>query len=85
MQNTDEIKEILNHVAESGNSIRWAAEDLRNEQDKLVEAMFRCALYSHCDLYLDLLEAAGKKATEYKKEVWLARNKHNIVDTCEIS
>ena len=62
----------LNNAADAAETIRWAAEDLKHED--LLNAMFDIVEGSHCDLYLDLLEAAGRRAAEMKHEIRLKRN-----------
>ena len=62
----------LNNAADAAETIRWAAEDLKHED--LLNAMFDIVEGSHCDLYLDLLEAAGQRAAEMKNEIRLKRN-----------
>jgi len=59
-------------VIDAAETIRWAAEDLKHED--LLNAMFDIVEGSHCDLYLDLLEAAGRRAAEMKNEIRLKRN-----------
>ena len=63
---------IINNAADAAETIRWAAEDLKHED--LLNAMFDIVEGSHCDLYLDLLEAAGRRAAEMKNEIKLKRN-----------
>ena len=63
---------IINNAADAAETIRWAAEVLKHED--LLNAMFDIVEGSHCDLYLDLLEAAGRRAAEMKNEIRLKRN-----------
>ena len=55
---------IINNAADAAETIRWAAEGVKHEE--LLNAMFDIVEGSHCDLYLDLLEAAGRRATEMR-------------------
>ena len=68
---------IINNASDAAETIRWAAEDLKHED--LLNAMFDIVEGSHCSLYLDLLEAAGRRAAEMKKEMWQKENAHRIV------
>ena len=55
---------IINNAADAAETIRWAAEGVKHEE--LLNAMFDIVEGSHCDLYLDLLEAAGRRAAEMR-------------------
>jgi hypothetical protein len=66
MNNGYEIEQtmIINNAADAAETIRWAAEGVKHEE--LLNAMFDIVEGSHCDLYLDLLEAAGRRAAEMR-------------------